>query len=109
MALVIIGSTKCGLCGEVIKAQHEFHSFAAFIPPGHRLHCFSDASFHHACLKACDEYQAVMDLHNAYLIIDEQRPLPSTEEAKQFDLWIENSEAVKTWQAKINKFWDENT
>ena len=109
MALLIFDSTQCGLCGKVITAQHEFQSFAAFLPPGHRLHRFSDASFHQSCLLSCEDYQGLMHLHAEYLVIYEKRPLPSAEEAKNFTDWYNNSEDIKSWQAELDQFWSQNS
>lgn len=108
MALLILGSTKCTLCGKVIDETHKHQSFRAFIPPGHRLHQFSDASFHHSCLTFCAEYQELMDLLDDYLIIFRQRPLPTAEVAKQFDAWYNNSEAIRSREAKLDKFWSDH-
>jgi len=109
VALLITGFTKCGLCGEVIEAHHQFHSFAAFISPGHRLHGFSDASVHQSCLLNCEDYQGLMHLYAGYQQIYERRPLPSPEEAKNFTHWYNNSEDIKSWQAELAQFWSQNS
>jgi len=52
MAVIILGHTKCCLCGEVVLAEDAIVSSCAFLDsPEHPLWRFSDAAMHYDCFQ----------------------------------------------------------
>jgi hypothetical protein len=52
MALVIIGESKCALCGEVLQNQQRIIGFPAFIADrGDPLYRYSDSAMHRSCFE----------------------------------------------------------
>ena len=65
MAIVILGKSKCPICGDVISSQDEIVSFPAFIhDSNHRLWAYNDAAMHQRCFvgwSEAAEYRKLFD------------------------------------------------
>jgi len=49
MAIIIIGSSKCSLCGEVLNENDEIILWKAFLDKNHKLWQYSDSGMHSTC------------------------------------------------------------
>ena len=63
MAILLLGKSKCGLCGEVIRAEEDACAFPAFgLNNANAMAVFSDGVFHRSCVEADARYYALAEL-----------------------------------------------
>ena len=74
MAIIICGSTPCGLCREPLLKEDYIVAFPAFLPQEHELGRFSDGAFHHDCWDAEPARREFECLYERYRAIWESRP-----------------------------------
>lgn len=82
MSLFFPGSSRCGICGEVMASGDDVVAFPAFLPRRHPLWRFSDRAFHRSCFVGHADGGAVQRLYERFLAIMDSRPkgLKSLEE-----------------------------
>jgi hypothetical protein len=67
MAIVIIGSSPCALCDEVLEDEHELVMTSPFIEDtSSDLGRYSDASFHKNCFMAWESRERLIRTFNEY-------------------------------------------
>lgn len=65
MAILILGESKCPLCGEVILAGQSTVASQHFIQtPSHPLWQYSDAAMHYDCFQRWPHRQTFVDEYN---------------------------------------------
>jgi len=64
MAIIVIGSSKCPLCGGILKVGDVIVATTHFLYPFDSLYEFSDAGMHNACFLNWDRRQEFIDKYN---------------------------------------------
>ncbi len=62
MALIIIGSTKCALCGKILLQGDDIRGLPAFADEGQPMYEYSDAAFHAHCYDRWPEREEALRL-----------------------------------------------
>lgn len=75
MAIVILGKSKCVVCGEIVCEASEANAFPAFIPQGHELSEYSDSVFHRSCFESWEQHEKLASLFDEYQRVWESRPI----------------------------------
>jgi hypothetical protein len=58
MAIIILGKSKCAVCGKLLLEGDDVVGTRPFLKATHPLGRFSDAGFHRACYASFPERQA---------------------------------------------------
>ena len=74
MALIILGSTRCVICREVLVEGDETVGFPAFLPASHALFELSDGAMHRRCLNGDDRRDELESLFRRYQEIWASKP-----------------------------------
>lgn len=95
MAMIILGKTKCLLCGRAMEKGEPVAGFPAFLPPDHRLSMFTDRVFHRACLEADPRAREALDLRNRFESV--LRRVPRRLSRIDGEAWL-SSAVEKLWE-----------
>lgn len=60
MALIILGSTECALCGKVLQEGDEVTSLSPIADKQHPLYQYFDAGLHKQCFENWDKKEEVL-------------------------------------------------
>lgn len=90
MAIIFLGNTPCGLCGEVLKSEDEIVAFTAFLPRGHPLHRYSDGAFHSHCFQEWPDAPEFERLYRDFRNTWESRPRNLTS-LEEMEAWGRNA------------------
>ena len=72
MALLIIGRSRCPVCGEIISAEDEVYTFPHMFPLTHPAADLSDAAAHRGCVESADFGGQALEELRAFLRSAEQ-------------------------------------
>lgn len=62
MALIIIGSTKCGICGKILSAKDEITGLPPSSSHDNPLHHYFDQGFHQSCFDNWEKKNEVLEI-----------------------------------------------
>jgi len=95
MAIIIIGLSKCSICGEVINENDEIVSWKDFLDKNHKLLQFSDSGMHSNCFRNWEYKNEFEFLYQYQPLIDFNTP--------EVNKLIEDN-GIPEWLNKIKEF-----
>lgn len=95
MAMIVLGKTKCPICGRVVDKGEPLVGFPAFLPRGHALAAFSDSVCHRACVEDHPRGQEVLHLRDAFEKV--LRRVPRRRPRVEGEAWLAGA-VEKLWQ-----------
>ena len=74
MAITILNSSTCSICGEVLKVHQDLVEWSAFLPKGHVLWEYSDTAMHKVCFNQWEHKETFNQLYQYQPLIDFEDP-----------------------------------
>lgn len=74
MALILLGTTTCSICGKILKEPDQVLGWQAFLPKEHPLWPYSDSGMHKACFANWEHKAGFEHLHRYQPTLDFEHP-----------------------------------